>query len=86
MRNTNEMMAGSLPSTQPRPIPFHLDKSATESKQSPPVSRRREDEGREDGQREDRRTDRGGQAANPEPRKKEVSAQLNQQDRHAALC
>lgn len=57
MRNTNEMMAGSLPSTQPRPIPFHLDKSATESKQSPPVSRRREDEGREDGQREDGRTE-----------------------------
>lgn len=54
MRYTNEMMAGSLPSTQPRPIPFHQDKSATESKQSPPVSQRKTEAGRTDGQSQSR--------------------------------
>lgn len=48
IRNTNEMMAGSVPSIRPRPILFHLFGSATESKQS---SCKR----REDGQTKDKR-------------------------------
>lgn len=39
MRNTNENMAGSHPSTRSGPTLFNLVKSAPKSKQSPSVSR-----------------------------------------------
>lgn len=43
MRNTNEMMAGSHPSTRPGLTPFNLVKSAPKSKHSPLVSWQRKE-------------------------------------------